>query len=124
MSLSDETNSPWHVLLRYCMLTQQRAPLGSELLRALKPPYAPLSADRVGSLRDEALHTVGVPKCYTAKSTRGAFVSMLAGFGLSAEVVARIGQWPSLDVMRRHYLRLKAALRVAVELDHRFASPV
>ena len=59
-----------------------------------------------------------------AQSTRDAFVRMLAGFGLSAEVVAEIGKLSSLNVMWSHYSRLQVAQRVGVELDPRFASPV
>ena len=47
--------SPWHLLTCYAKLTSSHAPEGSLLLRSLKPPYHPLSANCVGLSRNHFL---------------------------------------------------------------------
>ena len=55
LSLTDESVSPWHLLNLYVSLTATHARPGTPLLRALKPPFSPLSADRVNSITKGAL---------------------------------------------------------------------
>ena len=42
--------SPLHLMKHYVHLTKSQAEPGSALLRCLSPPYAPLSANAIGSL--------------------------------------------------------------------------
>ena len=108
LSLTDESVSPWHLLNLYVSLTATHARRGTPLLRALEPPYSPLSADRVNSITKGALTQLGVPAKYGAHSTRGAGVNLWASLGLKPEMIAEIGQWASLQAFSKFYLRLKA----------------
>ena len=108
LSLTDESVSPWHLLNLYVSLTAAHARPGTPLLRALKPPYSPLSADRVNSITKGALTQLGVPAEYGAHSTRGAGVNLWVSLGLKPDMIARIGQWASSEAFSKFYLRLKA----------------
>ena len=108
LSLAAEAVSPWHLLNLYVSLTATQARPGTPLLRALKPPYSSLSADRVNTITREALTQLGVPAEYGAHSTQGAGVNLWASCGLEPEMIAKIGQWASLEAFSKFYLPLKA----------------
>jgi hypothetical protein len=52
--------SPWHLLRHYVAQTSS-LPEGSLVLRSLKPPFAPLSSDRIASITKNLLKKFGVP---------------------------------------------------------------
>ena len=104
--------SPWHVLVAYVALTA-KVPQGSPVLRALTPPFAPLSANRVGSLTRAILRDWGIPHQFGPHSTRGAGVFLYKSWGLSSEHVCEVGRWKDHQAFRSHYLRLQATETVA-----------
>ena len=67
--------SPMDLCFRYVQLTAHVTP-GSQLLRSLKPPFAPLSANTIGSITKALLDKLGVPMgAFGPHSTRGAGVA-------------------------------------------------
>ena len=76
ISLPDHPSiSPWHLLKKYVQLTNDVGTQGGSLFLGLQPPFAPLSADRIGSITCNQLYHWGVPKGWGAHSTRGAAVA-------------------------------------------------
>ena len=76
LMMVDGAVSPWHLLSIYVSLTATHARPGTPLLRALKPPFSPLSADCVNSITKGVLTKLGVPAEYAAHMTRGAGVNL------------------------------------------------
>ena len=100
--------SPWHFLRHYVAQTSS-LPEGSLVLRSLKPPFAPLSSDRIASITKNLLKKFGVPTAvWTAHSTRGASVQFYKNLGLTSEEVCELGQWKNTQAFTQHYLRLGA----------------
>jgi hypothetical protein len=100
---------PFRLLEAYVALTAKKASPGSLVLRSLRPPFSPLTADRVSSLTRMVLSQGGVnTQAWAPHSTRGAGVRMFKGMVLSSEEVCEIGQWKNVGAFTAHYLRLDA----------------
>ena len=114
--------SPWHLLQAYVALTATHAAPGDLVLRSLRPPFAAVTADTVGSVTRHVLLKGGVnTRAWAPHSTRGAGVRMFKDLGMSAEEVCEIGQWKNVATFSAHYLRLDAqqvAARRVVSLVH------
>ena len=76
-------------------------------------PFAPLSANRVGSPTKAILREWGIPQQFGPHSTRGAGVFLYKSWGLSSEHVCEVGRWKDHQAFRSHYLRLRATETVA-----------
>jgi hypothetical protein len=100
---------PWTVLQAYVAATSPFAQGGSPLFVALVAPFAPLSANSLGSLTKRILQKYGVPPEWGPHSTRGAGVQFFKQAGLSSEEVCQIGQWKDVNSFTSHYLRLNAS---------------
>ena len=106
--LENPERSPWHLLRHYVAQTSS-LPEGSLVLGSLKPPFAPLSSDRIASITKNLLKKFGVPTAvWTAHSTRGASVQFYKNLGLTSEEVCELGQWKHTQAFTQHYLRLGA----------------
>jgi hypothetical protein len=93
VSLPDSPQiSPAHLLQAYVKATARQGKPGGPVLLSLKPPFKPLTADRVGSLTKQSLLFFGIPAVFGAHSTRGAGVNLMKRLGLSSEQVCEIGQ--------------------------------
>ena len=103
--------SPAHLVRRYIALTASHCPVGSPLLRSLRPPYPPpLKANTIGSITKRLLAPLGVPMgVYGPHSTRGAGVQIYKTLGLSSAQVSELGKWKNTGAFTSHYLRLGAA---------------
>ena len=109
--------SPYHLLKRYVSLTALLVPAGSLLLRRLKPPFSPLSANTVGSITKNILRKFGVStEVWGPHSTRGAGVCMYKKLGLSSEEVCEIGKWKNTGAFTAHYLRVGASQKASEKL--------
>jgi hypothetical protein len=107
------TLSPLDLALHYVALTASFAAPGSFLLRSLKPPFTPLSANSIGRITKLMLDKLGVPKEFWGPhSTRGAGVKYLKELGFSAEEVCELGKWKNPTAFTAHYLRLGAPRKV------------
>ena len=51
---------PWTLLQKYVALTSKHVPPGSPVFRCLKPPFAPMKANSIGSLTKMALSYLGI----------------------------------------------------------------
>ena len=109
---------PTTLLLHYVRLTSRFAAPGSQMFRALTPPYAPLTAKSLGSVTKMWLHMLGVPtNIFGAHSTRGAAVNMFKRLGLSSDQVAQLGKWKNLEAFSKHYLRIGAVQDASEKLS-------
>ena len=109
---------PVHLMQTYVALTAAYVPAGSLLLRQLKPPCDPLTANNVGSITKNALRALGVPVDFWGPhSTRGAGVLFYKKLGMTSEEVCEIGKWKNVGAFSAHYLRLGAAQRAGERLS-------
>ena len=108
--------SPWHLVCRYVEMTAQ-CPAASALLRSVKHPFAPLSANTIGSITKKLMKALELPDHWRPHSTRGAGVMLYKKLGLSSEQVCEIGQWKNVTAFTQHYLRLGATQVAASSLQ-------
>ena len=52
---------PWHLFKLYVALTAATVPAGTFVFRCLKPPFAPLTSNTIGSITKKALKDLGIP---------------------------------------------------------------
>jgi hypothetical protein len=108
---------PW-ALLKLYVSKSSALPAGSLLLRGLRPPFAPLTSNSIGSLTRRMLHLLGLPPgAWGPHSTRGAGVLMYKTLGLSSEEVCEIGKWKNTGAFSSHYLRLGAPQQAGRRLE-------
>ena len=101
---------PTQLLLKYVSLTAVQCLPGSPLIRAVTPPFHPLTANSVGRITKNILQKLGVPmNIFGPHSTRGASVKMYKSLGLTSEIVCELGKWKNAGAFTSHYLRLGAA---------------
>jgi hypothetical protein len=108
---------PVTLIKHYVAMTAHQAPSGSLLLRQIKPPYAPLSNNTVGSITRNLLQQFGIPTSFWGPhSTRGAGVQLYKKLGLSSEEVCEIGKWKNINAFTAHYSRLGASEKASLHI--------
>ena len=110
---------PVTLMKHYVQMTAHQVPSGSILLRQLKPPYAPLSNNTVGSITRNILTKFGVPTSFWGPhSTRGAGVQLYKKLGLTSEEVCEVGKWKNVTAFTAHYSRLGASQKASQKISH------
>ena len=105
--------SPTHLLKHYVSQTAAVVPPGALLLRGLKPPYSPLSANSVGRITKNQLKDFGFFEGFGPHSTRGAGVKLWKDLWCSAEEVCGVGKWENPNAFAAHYRRVGATKKVS-----------
>jgi hypothetical protein len=110
---------PVTLMNHYVAMTASHVPSGSLLLRQLKPPYAPLSNNTVGSITKKSLIKFGIDTSFWGPhSTRGAGVQLYKNLGLNSEEVCEVGKWKNLNAFTAHYSRLGASTKASQKIGH------
>ena len=110
---------PLTLMKHYVAITAKHVPAGSLLLRQLKPPYAPLANNTVGSITKNCLLSLGVNTTFWGPhSTRGAGVQLYKKLGLSSEEVCEVGKWKNVNAFTAHYSRLGASTKAGEKINH------
>jgi hypothetical protein len=110
---------PVTLMNKYVAMTASHVPSGSLLLRQLKPPYAPLSNNTVGSITKKVLSKFGIDTSFWGPhSTRGAGVQLYKKLGLNSEEVCEVGKWKNVNAFTAHYSRLGASNKASQKINH------
>ena len=98
----------------YVKMTAFHVPNGSNLLRQLKPHYAPISNNTVRRITRNILKSLGINTAFWGPhSTRGAGVQIYKKLGLTSEEVCEVGKWKNVNAFTAHYSRLGASTRAS-----------
>jgi hypothetical protein len=101
---------PWTALHNYVSATASLCPVGSEVFRALQPPFLKFSSNSLSRITRQIMSENGIDtKFWKPHSTRGAGVGMFKELGLSSDQVCEIGAWKNSSTFGQYYLRMNSA---------------
>jgi hypothetical protein len=105
----DSEQCPVATLLLYLQRTERfRISHPRSLFLAVRPPYGPLTSQRLNSITTALLAEAGLPREFTAASTRMAEASTRVAGGEHIFRVVKRGGWRTDRVFTRHYLNVFA----------------